>query len=33
MFEASGIGVSVGDPRQAEVTIAGKKSEIINSGS
>ena len=36
VLEASGIGVSVGNPRQAEVTIAGKKSKIImdcNSGS
>ena len=29
LLEASGIGVVVGDPRQAEVTIAGKKSEIF----
>ena len=27
LIEASGIGVAVGYPRQAEVTIAGKKSE------
>ena len=36
VLEASDIGVSVGNPRQAEVTIAGKKSKIImdcNSGS
>ena len=27
LIEASGIGVAVGYPRQAEVTIAGKKNE------